>query len=33
MMTAEGVELRLWTETDPVLMAELGGPRPPEDIK
>jgi RimJ/RimL family protein N-acetyltransferase len=33
MMTAEDVELRLRTETDPVMMAELGGPRPPEDIK
>jgi hypothetical protein len=33
MMTADDVELRLRTETDPVMMAELGGPRPPEDIK
>jgi RimJ/RimL family protein N-acetyltransferase len=33
MMTAADVELRLRTETDPVMMAELGGPRPPEDIK
>jgi RimJ/RimL family protein N-acetyltransferase len=33
MMTAGDVELRLRTETDPVMMAELGGPRPPEDIK
>jgi RimJ/RimL family protein N-acetyltransferase len=33
MMTAADVELRLRTETDPVMMAELGGPRPPRDIK
>ena len=33
MMTAEDVDLRLRTETDPVMMAELGGPRPPEDIE
>jgi RimJ/RimL family protein N-acetyltransferase len=33
LMTAEDVELRLRTQTDPVMMAELGGPRPPEDIK
>jgi RimJ/RimL family protein N-acetyltransferase len=33
MMTADDVELRLRTETDPVMMAELGGPRPPEDIE
>jgi hypothetical protein len=33
MMTAEDVELRLRAETDPVMMAELGGPRPPEDVK
>jgi len=28
MMTAKDVDLRLRTETDPVMMAELGGPRP-----
>lgn len=33
MMSAEDVGLRLRTETDPVMMAELGGPRPPEDIE
>jgi RimJ/RimL family protein N-acetyltransferase len=33
MMTVEDVDLRLRTETDPVMMAELGGPRPPEDIE
>lgn len=33
MMTADDVELRLVTETDPVMMAELGGPRPPEAIE
>lgn len=33
MMTAEDVELRLRTQTDPVMMAELGGPRAPEDIE
>jgi RimJ/RimL family protein N-acetyltransferase len=33
LMTAEDVELKLRTETDPGVMAELGGPRPPEDIK
>jgi RimJ/RimL family protein N-acetyltransferase len=33
MMTADDVELRLRTETDPVMMAELGGPRPPADIE
>ncbi|MEQ7123431.1 GNAT family N-acetyltransferase [Actinopolymorpha sp. B11F2] len=33
MMTAEDVELRLVTETEPVMMAELGGPRPPEAIE
>jgi RimJ/RimL family protein N-acetyltransferase len=33
MMTAADVELRLRTETDPVMMAELGGPRPPEAIE
>lgn len=33
MMTADDVELRLRAETDPVMMAELGGPRPPEDIE
>jgi RimJ/RimL family protein N-acetyltransferase len=33
MMTAEDVWLPLRTETDPVMMAELGGPRPPEDIE
>ena len=33
MMTAADVELRLRMETDPVMMAELGGPRPPEAIE
>ena len=33
MMTAEDVELRLRTNTDPVMMGELGGPRPPEAIE
>lgn len=33
IMTAEDVELRLRTETDPAVMAELGGPRLPEDIE
>lgn len=33
MMTAEDVELRLRTQTDPVMMAELGGPRPREAIE
>jgi len=32
-MTAEDVELRLRTQTDPLMMAELGGPRSPEDIE
>lgn len=31
-MTPEDVELRLRMETDPEMMAELGGPRPPEAI-
>lgn len=33
MMTAADVELRLRMETDPAMMAELGGPRPPEAIE
>jgi RimJ/RimL family protein N-acetyltransferase len=33
MMTPEDVDLRLRTETDPVMMGELGGPRPPDDIE
>jgi len=33
LMTAEDVELKLRTETDPGVMAGLGGPRPVEDIK
>jgi RimJ/RimL family protein N-acetyltransferase len=32
-MTAADVELRLRLQTDPVMMAELGGPRPPEAIE
>ncbi len=32
-MTAGDVELRVRMETDPVMMAELGGPRPPEVIE
>ena len=32
-MTAEDVELRLRAETDPVMMAELGGPRPADAIE
>jgi RimJ/RimL family protein N-acetyltransferase len=33
MMTAADIELRLRMETDPQMMAELGGPRPPEAIE
>jgi RimJ/RimL family protein N-acetyltransferase len=33
MMTPEDVELRLRQETDPVMMSELGGPRPSRDIE
>jgi RimJ/RimL family protein N-acetyltransferase len=33
MMTAEDVELRVRQQTDPQLMAELGGPRPREAIE
>jgi RimJ/RimL family protein N-acetyltransferase len=33
MMTAADVGLRLRMETDPAMMAELGGPRPPEAIE
>jgi RimJ/RimL family protein N-acetyltransferase len=33
MMTEADVELRLRMETDPVMMAELGGPRPPAAIE
>jgi RimJ/RimL family protein N-acetyltransferase len=33
LMTEEDVELRVRMETDPRLMAELGGPRPKEDIE
>lgn len=33
MMSAEDVELRIQAETDPRMMAELGGPRPREDIE
>jgi hypothetical protein len=33
MMTAEDVELRVRLETDPQMMAELGGPRPREAIE
>jgi RimJ/RimL family protein N-acetyltransferase len=33
MMTAADVGLKLRTETDPVMMAGLGGPRPPADIR
>lgn len=32
-MTADDVELRVREETDPAMMAELGGPRPREDIE
>ena len=33
MMTEEDVELRVQLETDPQMMAELGGPRPREAIE
>ena len=33
MMTEKDVELRLRMETDPRMMAELGGPRPREDTE
>ena len=33
MMTEEDVELRIRQETDPQMMAGLGGPRPREDIE
>jgi hypothetical protein len=33
MMTAEDVELRVRQQTDPQMMAELGGPRPREAIE
>jgi RimJ/RimL family protein N-acetyltransferase len=33
MMTGEDVELRVRQQTDPQMMAELGGPRPREDIE
>jgi hypothetical protein len=33
MMTREDVELRVRQQTDPQMMAELGGPRPREDIE
>jgi RimJ/RimL family protein N-acetyltransferase len=33
LMTAEDVELRVRQETDPQMMAELGGPRPREAIE
>ena len=33
MMTADDIELRIRAETDPRMMAELGGPRPREDIE
>jgi RimJ/RimL family protein N-acetyltransferase len=33
MMTAEDVELRVRLQTDPQMMAELGGPRPREAIE
>jgi RimJ/RimL family protein N-acetyltransferase len=33
MMTEDDVELRVRQETDPLLMAELGGPRPRGDIE
>lgn len=33
MMTADDVELRVRQETDPAMMAELGGPRPIADIE
>jgi RimJ/RimL family protein N-acetyltransferase len=32
-MTEEDVELRIREETDPQMMAELGGPRPIDDIR
>src|SRR6266702_2396171 len=33
MMTEDDVELRVRQQTDPRMMAELGGPRPREDIE
>ena len=33
VMTAADVEIRIRSETDPVMMAELGGPRPVADIE
>jgi RimJ/RimL family protein N-acetyltransferase len=33
MMTEDDVELRVRQQTDPLMMAELGGPRPTEDIE
>lgn len=33
MMNAGDVEIRIQCETDPVMMAELGGPRPVADIE